>query len=82
MNRTLKIISAKLDVPFGLSSHDARHTYRMLLDEADIVDPSVICKLMGWSNKDRMDSIYRKVTDSRLLKTKQKLDLLIQKLID
>lgn len=82
LNRTLKIISAKLYLPFGLTSHDARHTYRMLLDEADIVDPSVICKLMGWSNKDKMDSIYRKVTDSRLLKTKQNLDHLIETLID
>lgn len=82
MNRTLKIISAKLEIPFGLSTHDARHTFRQMLDEADIVDPSVICKLMGWSNKDRMDSTYRKVTDSRLLKTKLQLDAFLENLID
>ncbi|MDX2362407.1 MAG: site-specific integrase [Crocinitomicaceae bacterium] len=82
MNRTLKLLAAKYGITFKLSSHDSRHTYRQLLDESDIVDPTVICKLMGWSNKDRMDSIYRKVTDSRLLKTKEQFNFFIQNQIN
>ena len=80
MNRTLKLIASKFEIHFNLCSHDARHTFRQLLDEADISDPAVICKLMGWSNNDKMESIYRKITDTRLVKTKEQFDEFIQKL--
>ena len=73
-NRTLKLIAARTGISFNLTTHHARHTYRALLDEADVVDPTVIKKLMGWSNLNSMDGIYRKVTDSRLLKTKIQLE--------
>lgn len=73
-NRVLKIIGLKAGIKFNLTTHIARHTYRQLLDEADIVDPSVIQKQMGWSSRGSMDSIYRRVTDTRLFKTKKMLD--------
>jgi site-specific recombinase XerD len=73
-NRTLKLVAAKLGIQFNLTTHHGRHTYRSLLDDADVVDPTVIKKLMGWSNLNSMDGIYRKVTDSRLLKTKIQLE--------
>jgi hypothetical protein len=44
------------------------------LDEADVVDPTVINRLMGWSNGNSMDSIYRQVTETRLLRTKGKFE--------
>lgn len=79
LNRILKIIGLKAGINFRLTTHTARHTYRQLLDEADIVDPSVIRKHMGWSNRSSMDSIYRVVTDSRLLKTKEQLDAFLNR---
>lgn len=79
-NRTLKLIGAKLGIPFNLTTHHGRHTYRGLLDEANIVDPTVIKKLMGWSNTGSMDGIYRQVTDSRLFKTKEQLEKIVSKL--
>jgi len=74
MNRTLKAIAVKLNINIPVTSHSARHTFRQLLDEADIVDPTVINKIMGWSGKKGMDSIYRRVTDSRLSKTKDQFE--------
>jgi integrase len=74
LNRSLKEIGQSFGLPFPLTSHHGRHTFRSLLDEADIVDPTVISRLMGWSTRNSMDAIYRNVTDRRLLKTKQQLD--------
>lgn len=79
-NRTLKVIGAKFSIPFNVTTHHGRHTYRSLLDEANIVDPTVIKRLMGWSNGNSMDGIYRQVTDSRLFKTKEELEKLVSKL--
>ncbi|MDB4606333.1 site-specific integrase [Crocinitomicaceae bacterium] len=73
-NRELKIIGAKAGIPFNITTHHGRHTYRALLDEADVVDPTVINKLMGWSNGNSMDSIYRQVTETRLLRTKEQFE--------
>ena len=79
-NRTLKTIASKLNIHFNLTSHSARHNFRALLDEADIVDPSVVYRLMGWSNKKGMDSIYRRVTDTRLIKTKEQFEVFLDSL--
>ena len=79
-NRELKIIGARAGIPFNITTHHGRHTYRALLDEADVVDPTVINKLMGWSNGNSMDSIYRQVTETRLLRTKNQLEELITNL--
>lgn len=79
-NRALKVIGAKMNIPFNVTTHHGRHTYRALLDEADIVDPTVIKKLMGWSNINSMDGVYRQVTDSRLFKTKEQLQNFINTL--
>ena len=79
-NRELKIIGARAGIPFNITTHHGRHTYRALLDEADVVDPTVINKLMGWSNGNSMDSIYRKVTETRLIRTKNQLEKLITNL--
>ena len=73
-NRELKIIGARAGIPFNITTHHGRHTYRALLDEADVVDPTVINKLMGWSNGNSMDSIYRQVTETRLLRTRQQFE--------
>ena len=73
-NRELKVIGAKAGIAFNVTTHHARHTYRALLDEADVVDPTVINKLMGWSNGNSMDSIYRQVTETRLLRTKEQFE--------
>ena len=79
-NRELKIIGARAGIPFNITTHHGRHTYRALLDEADVVDPTVINKLMGWSNGNSMDSIYRQVTETRLTRTKNQLEELITNL--
>jgi len=74
VNRTLKMVALKLEIPLRLTSHTARHTFRQLLDEADIVDQTLVNKMMGWSNRAGMDSVYRRVTDTRLMKTKNQFD--------
>ena len=79
-NRELKIIGARAGITFNITTHHGRHTYRALLDEADVVDPTVINKLMGWSNGNSMDSIYRQVTETRLTRTKNQFEELITNL--
>jgi site-specific recombinase XerD len=73
-NRELKVMADELEIPITITSHIARHSFRSLLDEADIIDPVVINKIMGWSSRNLIDSIYRDVTDKRLIKTKLLLD--------
>jgi site-specific recombinase XerD len=80
-NRQLKIVGAKARINFDLATHIARHTYRQLLDEADIIDPAVICKHMGWANKNTMDATYRMVTESRLLKSKDQFETFLKNFI-
>lgn len=77
LNRSLKLIAQRVGIAFTLTSHHGRHTFRSLLDESDVVDPTVISKLMGWSTGNSMDAIYRDVTDRRLVKTKNQLDIFI-----
>lgn len=73
-NRELKHLADELEIPIVITTHIARHSFRSLLDEVDIIDPVVINKIMGWSSRNLIDSVYRDVTDKRLIKTKQLLD--------
>jgi len=73
-NRELKVMADDLEIPITITSHIARHSFRSLLDEADIIDPVVINKIMGWSSRNLIDSVYRDITDKRLIKTKLLLD--------
>ena len=81
-NRELKLMADELDIPISITSHIARHSFRSLLDEADIIDPVVINKIMGWSSRNLIDSVYRDVTDKRLIKTKLLLDDLLNLTIE
>jgi integrase len=73
-NVQLKFIGTMAGVPFPLSFHLARHTFRQLIAEADIVETGVIKKMMGHSTRREIDGVYYQVTESRLLEAKSKLD--------
>lgn len=78
LNVQLKIIASLCDVPFNLTSHVARHTFRQLLAEAGIEDIAVIKRMMGQSRGDEIDEIYYSVTESRLLAAKEKFENYLQ----
>lgn len=78
-NLILKILAAKASVNIKLTTHTARHTFRQLLPEAGIQDSAVICRMMGTSGVDRIDSVYYEVTESRLMEAKQKFEVYLKK---
>jgi site-specific recombinase XerD len=78
LNVQLKIIASLCNIPFNLTSHVARHTFRQLLAEAGIEDIAVIKRMMGQSRGDEIDEIYYSVTESRLLAAKEKFEKYLQ----
>jgi site-specific recombinase XerD len=77
-NVQLKFLATMAGIPFPLSYHIARHTFRQMIAEAGIVETGVIKKLMGHSSRREIDGIYYQVTDSRLLEAKKKIDLFLK----
>lgn len=73
LNRHIKIIAAKIGIPFVVSSHTARHSFRQMLSESGIEDDGVIKRMMGQSRKDEVDNVYYEITETRLMEAKVKL---------
>ncbi len=72
INDNLKLLSILLKLPFALSSHIARHSYRQLLGEAGITDMAVIKRMMGQTRHGEIDDVYYSVTESRLIEAFEK----------
>ncbi|MCB9056840.1 MAG: site-specific integrase [Chitinophagales bacterium] len=68
VNSQLKPIGQMAKIPFGLTTHTARHTFRQLLSEAGIEDIGLIKRLMGQSRRDDVDDVYYSITETRLMK--------------
>lgn len=81
-NRLLKIIQLKNGITHELNTHLARGIYRQLLNEAQINMPLTIDRLMGWSSKGKIDNKYMKVSKSNLIDAKNKLELLLNSIIN
>ncbi len=74
LNRHIKIIAVKIGIPFVVSSHTARHSFRQMLSESGIEDDGVIKRMMGQSRKDEVDNVYYEITETRLMEAKIKLN--------
>ena len=74
INIQLKIIAAKIGIPFKVSSHTARHTFRQLLSESGIEDDAVIKRMMGQSRTDAVDNVYYEVTETRLMEARNRFN--------
>lgn len=74
LNRDLKIIAAKCNIDFTLSTNIARHTFRQLASEAGIYDIAVIKKMMGHTPINDIDSNYFMATESKLIEAKNKYE--------
>jgi len=74
-NKTLKILALKAGINFNVTTHTGRHSFRQLLSEANIDDAAVIKRLMGQKNRDLIDAVYYKITESRLLEAKYKFEV-------
>jgi len=78
-NKTLKIIALKAKINFNVSTHTGRHSFRQLLSEAGIEDYAVIKRMMGQRNRDVVDAVYYKITESKLMEAKQKFEVYLCK---
>ena len=74
LNVQLKFIASKIGIPFLVSSHTARHSFRQLLSESGIEDDGVIKRMMGQTRKDSVDNVYYEVTETRLIEARNKLN--------
>jgi integrase len=71
LNAQLKIIAEKFEIPFNLTSHTGRHTFRQLCGESGIEVNAIIKRLMGQTNNKDIDGTYYKVTERKLLEAKE-----------
>ncbi len=74
LNKQLKVIAKKADIPINLTTHIARHTFRQLLAEAGVTDFGVIKRMMGQSRNGDVDEVYYSVTESGLMDAKGKFE--------
>lgn len=81
-NRVLKLIQLKNGISHDLNTHLARGIYRQLLNEARINMPLTIDRLMGWSSKGKIDNKYMKVTITDLNEAKNKLQVLLNSILN
>jgi len=81
INLQLKYLADLANIPFTLTHHIARHTFRQLLAEAGIVDMAVIKKMMGQTRSHDIDDIYYIVTDGQLLNAKKQLQKCLDTLL-
>ncbi len=58
MNIQVKILGSICKIPLALTTHIARHSFRQLLAEADIIEMPVIKRMMGHSRSSDIDSTY------------------------
>ena len=79
INLQLKVLGDKAGIPFNFTHHTARHTFRRIIAEAEMHDVGTRKKMMGHSTGSDIDGIYDQVTDDRLLKAKEKIDLYLNK---
>ena len=80
LNLQLKVLADKAGLGFSISSHHGRHSFRSLCGEADLYDNTTIKKMMGLSLGKDMDRVYDHVTEARLWKAKEKIDLYLEKI--
>lgn len=81
MNLNLKVIAAKADIEFSLSTYTARRFFRQSIFESGIRETLVIKSLMGHTNKNDIDSHYFNVSDDILKDAKKKLQKHFKKLL-
>lgn len=73
-NQYLKIIAVRVGVNFNLTTHTARHTFRLLQNEAKSTDIATIKTMMGQSAKNDIDYVYNDVSERQLLDAKELLE--------
>jgi site-specific recombinase XerD len=79
LNRNLKFLAEKAEIPVKISTHIARHTYRQLLGESGITDYAVIKLMMGQTLAHDIDSVYYTVTTEQLIKAKEQFQKFLDK---
>ena len=81
-NDTLKELGVLCNINKKVSTHIARHTFRQLLAEAEVIDLAAIKTMMGHSRNSDIDSIYHDVTSKQLLNAKNKYQEFINRLLN
>ena len=67
INRSLKIIAAKANIPFDISTKTARITCSQLINEAGLENQLLIDSFMGWSSTGNIRRRYFHIKDTDLL---------------
>ena len=81
MNLNLKLIAAKTEIDFSLSTYAARRYFRQSIFESGIRESLVIKSLMGHTSNNDIDSHYFNVSDDILNGAKKKLQKHFKKLL-
>lgn len=81
MNLNLKLIGAKAEIDFALSTYTARRFFRQSIFEAGIRETMVVKSLMGHTSTNDIDSHYFNISDKVLKEAKKKLQKHFKKLL-
>ncbi|GAA3619626.1 tyrosine-type recombinase/integrase [Flavivirga jejuensis] len=81
MNLNLKLIAAKTEIDFSLSTYTARRYFRQSIFESGIRERLVIKSLMGHTSRNDIDSHYFNVSDAVLKDAKKILQKHFKKLL-
>lgn len=81
MNLNLKLIGAKAEIDFPLSTYTARRFFRQSIFEAGIREMMVVKSLMGHTSTNDIDSHYFNISDKVLKEAKKKLQKHFKKLL-
>ncbi|MDQ3048768.1 MAG: hypothetical protein M3R27_14555, partial [Bacteroidota bacterium] len=69
-------------INFNITTHTARHTFRVMLNEANITDASVRKTMMGHSLQRDIDGIYNEVREQQLLEAKHSYQTFLTNLFE
>ena len=72
INQSLRVVGERLELPFPLSFHTARHTFAVLAIN-DGLTMTVVSRLLGHSSTDITEKVYAKLLPQTLTAEVEKL---------
>lgn len=81
LNRKLKIIQHIADIPFDLTTKNARITFKSILNEALKSNPEISVRMMGWVRPQSIKDLYNRFRKEHFQKAKEEIDEYLRQLL-
>lgn len=81
LNRKLKIIQNMADLPFDLTTKNARITFKNSIRESEIQNVRLSQKLMGWRKSKSIEDIYDRFTTKDYMDARNTFDVYLKEIL-